>query len=245
MPSNTPLTDAINALTQYANETTGASDTTLSDAVGTLVAGYGGGGGGGDEPVLPTGYTRYKYLESTGTQYIDTGLYTKDGHEYYITYVCAYGTINVFGNNLSTGCGAYIQSYAEDSAYYRFGSTNYASTRTCLNRAFARELLLSKSGLYAYDRFLGEYHQLTTISSTTVTEDSSIHNILFGRTTGANARQLGASKIYHFKCTENGVAVRDMYPAMRNLDGVLGMYDIANDVFYTNAGTGTFSGSIA
>ena len=45
MPTATPLTDAINALTQYANETTGASDTTLSDAVGTLVAGYGGGGG--------------------------------------------------------------------------------------------------------------------------------------------------------------------------------------------------------
>lgn len=41
--STTPLTDAINALTQYANDTTGASDTTLSDAVGTLVAGYGGG----------------------------------------------------------------------------------------------------------------------------------------------------------------------------------------------------------
>lgn len=48
MPSTTPLTDAINALTQYANETTGASDTTLSDAVGTLVAGYGGGGGSSD-----------------------------------------------------------------------------------------------------------------------------------------------------------------------------------------------------
>ena len=45
--STTPLTDAIEALTRYANETTGASDTTLSDAVGTLVAGYGGGGGGG------------------------------------------------------------------------------------------------------------------------------------------------------------------------------------------------------
>jgi len=46
MPTTTPLTDAINALTRYANETTGASDTTLSDAVGTLVAGYGQGGGG-------------------------------------------------------------------------------------------------------------------------------------------------------------------------------------------------------
>lgn len=40
-----PLTDAINALTRYANETTGASDTTLSDAVETLVEGYGQGGG--------------------------------------------------------------------------------------------------------------------------------------------------------------------------------------------------------
>lgn len=39
-----PLTDAINALTRYANETTGADDQTLSEAVGTLVAGYGQGG---------------------------------------------------------------------------------------------------------------------------------------------------------------------------------------------------------
>lgn len=48
----TPLTDAINALTAYANETTGKSDTTLSDAVESLVAGYGGGGGVSLEDVL-------------------------------------------------------------------------------------------------------------------------------------------------------------------------------------------------
>ena len=38
----TPLTDAIEALTTYANTVTGASDTTLSDAVATLASGYGG-----------------------------------------------------------------------------------------------------------------------------------------------------------------------------------------------------------
>ena len=38
----TPLTDSINALTTYANEVTGTSDTTLSDAVHTLASGYGG-----------------------------------------------------------------------------------------------------------------------------------------------------------------------------------------------------------
>lgn len=41
----TPLTDAINALTTYANSVTGESDTTLSDAVYTLAGGYGQGGG--------------------------------------------------------------------------------------------------------------------------------------------------------------------------------------------------------
>lgn len=40
-----PLTDAINALTTYANSVTGASDTTLSEAVATLAEGYGQGGG--------------------------------------------------------------------------------------------------------------------------------------------------------------------------------------------------------
>ena len=39
----TPLTDSINALTAYANEVTGESNQTLSDAVESLVAGYGGG----------------------------------------------------------------------------------------------------------------------------------------------------------------------------------------------------------
>ena len=41
----TPLTDAINALTTYANSVTGESDTTLSDAVYSLANGYGQGGG--------------------------------------------------------------------------------------------------------------------------------------------------------------------------------------------------------
>lgn len=42
---STPLTDRINALTAYSNQKTGASDTTLSDAVTRLVTGYGSGGG--------------------------------------------------------------------------------------------------------------------------------------------------------------------------------------------------------
>ena len=52
----TPLTDSINALTTYANEVTGASDTTLSDAVHTLASGYGGGGTSSWTKVAETSY---------------------------------------------------------------------------------------------------------------------------------------------------------------------------------------------
>lgn len=54
MPTETPLTDEINALTTYANTVTGESDTCLSDAVATLADGYGGGGSASVVPV-PTG----------------------------------------------------------------------------------------------------------------------------------------------------------------------------------------------
>lgn len=78
MPSTTPLTDAINALTQYANETTGQSDTNLSDAVGTLVAGYGGGGGWSSEGIAnrtePYGEIT---LDSTVTQIRNYAFYQR------------------------------------------------------------------------------------------------------------------------------------------------------------------------
>ena len=41
---STPLTNRIEALTAQANAATGASDTTLTDAVGRLIDGYGNGG---------------------------------------------------------------------------------------------------------------------------------------------------------------------------------------------------------
>ena len=79
----TPLTDSINALTTYANEVTGASDTTLSDAVHTLASGYGGGGGCTRTVVVP---------EQTVTTTSDTDwiLLTAnasivDGEEYIVT----------------------------------------------------------------------------------------------------------------------------------------------------------------
>lgn len=198
---------------------------------------------GGSVNPLPSGYTLLKYLESSGTQYIDTGLYTEASQAYYLKCKPSSptATTNFFGNNLGTGCGAFIQF--SNSLYYRFGATNYAST-TKLHPGtdMGYDIKLDINGLYAKDPLSEDYVTVAAISSSTVTEDSTIHNILFGRTTSATARQLSSIKIYHFKCEENGVAVRDMYPCKRDADDVLGMYDVVNDVFYVNSGTGTFTG---
>ena len=71
MSSTTPLTDAINALTTYANETTGKNDTNLSDAVGSLVDGYGGGGGGNpNENLVKWADGTLTALDLTGAQTI-------------------------------------------------------------------------------------------------------------------------------------------------------------------------------
>ena len=116
MATTKPLTDAINALTTYANGVTGASDTNLSDAVRSLADGYGGGGSGltfefiGEWTGYLPEYTN-TYAEST-----DTGINIKNTNYAWIlivitcdgTYtnnndwgglaICLSGRYNVNGN---------------------------------------------------------------------------------------------------------------------------------------------------
>lgn len=48
-------------------------------------------------------------------------------------------------------------------------------------------------------------------------------------------------KIFYYKCVNaKGNYIRDLVPAL-NSSNVPGMYDLANDVFYTNAGSGNFT----
>lgn len=78
----TPLTDRINALTTYSNTVTGENDTTLSDAVAHLIAGYGGGGSS-----LASGTVTPQAASTELT--FDTGLSTING-------VLVYPTVSPF-----------------------------------------------------------------------------------------------------------------------------------------------------
>lgn len=63
---STPLTDRINLLTSQANAKTGASDTTLSDAIETLIVGYGGGGSSVKSGTITFDANKWNFTLETG-----------------------------------------------------------------------------------------------------------------------------------------------------------------------------------
>ena len=103
--SGTPLTDAINALTTYANETTGKNDTNLSDAIGSLVDGYGGGG-------------------ITGLTYYGTTSVFRQGQYAQPTFpvVANTGMILICPDTVSGGVILFTASFSSDATKYDYGA---------------------------------------------------------------------------------------------------------------------------
>ena len=87
---------------------------------------------------------------------------------------------------------------------------------------------LSKNGLYLDD---------TKLNFTAGTSMANANLILF-RVLNDNRVFLG--KIYSTKVYDDNILIRDLVPCYRKSDNVIGMLDLVNNVFYTNAGSGKF-----
>ena len=84
----------------------------------------------------------------------------------------------------------------------------------------------------------GEKYLAINSSPHTKTGAATSYNFLFlwGRSTGANVNQKSSTAIiYSCTITNAGVCVRDFRPAVK--DGIAGMWDGVNNVFYKSAGT--------
>lgn len=187
------------------------------------------------EPVsLPSGYTQLEYIQSSGTQYIDTGF--KPDQNTMIEADIAY--LGTAGDNI-----AGVRNSSSD-AINRFGLITFGSAKKI--GAFFRDSSiqaitldnkkhkynLSKNGLYVDFILYG--------SSNSGSFACSYNYILFGFNNGSNGIVYTKSRVYACKIYNSGTLVRNLIPA-KNSSGVIGLYDIANSAFYTNAGTGTFT----
>ena len=196
-----------------------------------------------DSAGLPSEYQQVEYIQSSGTQYIDTGISCNNdtGIEADIQQV-SYNTNNWsvwIGSLKTTSDGYWIHlGQASRDRGLRFSWGAGAGTYVYTNISssdFNRHKYQIDKGELTIDNIttytLTNSYEFTTSPSTIV---------LFADKKGSTITEYSSIKIFYCKLYDNNVLIKNLIPCYRISDNVIGMYDTVNDVFYTNKGTGTF-----
>lgn len=186
---------------------------------------------------LPDAYQEVEYIESTGTQYIDTGYKLNTDcaieFDYYLTSGESFSPFGSFDGETTTGFTLYTKDNHSRFGYFEIGSgigvTGNYNGYISNQRTTA---IYSKNGVYQNSNLV--------YSITTKYVASNFNCFLFCRNVGGVATGLGAIRFYIFKIYDNDTLVRNFVPCYRKSDSVIGMYDTVSGNFLTNAGSGTF-----
>lgn len=185
-------------------------------------------------PILPEGYTQLNYIQSTGTQYIDTGFKPSN-----YTRVVADFMFDSWGSETTFVFG--VQNTANTSRYC-LGASSSGTMRNDYGTQYTSVDVINLGTRYTADKNqnIFTYSGSTqTWTQTAETFSNTIHMYLFARNYGTSFGYL-KGKIYNLKIYNNTTLIRNFVPAKLNSDGSLGLFDTVFKEFYTNAGTGTF-----
>lgn len=176
---------------------------------------------------LPAGYEKLDYIETTGTQYIDTGITMKTS----TTIDCRFEVIDrvndyLFGQEQNSGSMMYSGLYNASVYEYGWNAYNFPAS----------------DFIYMTQRIDGST-LITNINNSSF--NMPINTTLPSYTTkifrcNANRPYNGKARVFFFAIKENGNPVIELYPCRRTSDSAIGMYDIIGNKFYPNLGTGTF-----
>lgn len=185
--------------------------------------------------VVPDGYTQFEYIESTGTQIINTNYKVSSNTKVEFKIACLENQPQTYPTLFG------VQETA--SGGNRFGINNSWAAKTG-NTAFgpnANLFNVAREGSLENGVFILDGTMYTSTESFTPLD---IPMYLFSTNDLENqptrAALNSASRFYYFKIYEGDTLVKHFVPAKRKSDNVLGMYDAINNTFYTNAGTGSF-----
>lgn len=179
---------------------------------------------------LPPEYRQLEYIESTGTQYIRTGVIPTLDIEWYLdfqatahTSATSQGSIRYTNNSFALLFDIYQNQFRSQFGQYpNQWNENFEPVDT------NRHLWHIKNGLVEFDNEVRTHTLFTSINNPTEV-------YLFARNDG-NASYKVKEKI--FRC--QFVGLRDYLPALRLANSKPGLYDLVNSQFYTNSGTGEF-----
>ena len=191
--------------------------------------------------ILPSGYTQVEYIQSSGTQYIDTEITaSNNGYKYDVTFIPRDATSTVIGNQFEDFF-TYTQADGWIVLWVKYGGTLRIPIKT-LTQNVAHTMSVGYDG----NTVVATLDNIAAASYDNGTINPSHTVFLFANHT-PNAKSntdlydMGTVAIKSARIWNNGSLVRDFIPARRNSDDELGMYDMVSGNFFTNDGTGTFT----
>lgn len=196
---------------------------------------------------LPDGYTQLQYIESHGTEYIDTGFKPNQNTRLVLDvgkptsgYDTADDSQSLFGARTAPNDNAY-NFFMRSDGTGNPSLDDYGTTRQNTETQFT------------YDRAtIDKNKNVTSINSTTYTHTEQTFACLYTLYIFA----CNSSDVAGFMCTVrfysmriysssedgNDLLIRNFIP-VKNPDGEYGLYDLVDGKFYSNSGTGAFTGA--
>ena len=191
---------------------------------------------------LPTGYTAVDYIESTGTQYIDTGVHPTSRYsiELKMSAAPSSGDKMFFGMSPgSSGARWWVEYYG--SRLYASISAGSGSSNAGSAPSGTFVLTMSNTGGVS----AGGTQYISSFGSAAFT--TSLNAYLFCYNSNGTAAYFTSMKVWYLKISTGDVLIRDFVPCIRDTDDEPGLYDLCGTIcastgtpFYPNAGTGAF-----
>lgn len=184
-------------------------------------------------------YIQLEYIESTGTQYIDTEI-TSISKKLKVEIKFAISTLQNFQNLFCCRNSTYnsrtlfitdLTGFRNDQNYNQFNISKSLTLDTIYNLSSSQtEFKINNIVLQTYpeDSGIDLDKPLILLSAYDATTTIVNYNYSF------------KGKIYNYKIYDNDVLIRDYIPVKRKSDEVLGLYDMISNKFFINKGTGNF-----
>lgn len=179
---------------------------------------------------LPNGYTELEYIESTGTQYINTGVSPTKNLKTEIVITPNSSGMSEHGVLGSTWAinGYFLMFYQNMLRWHSCGASVDVST---FNKTGKNTIVCTSIGLTVNG-------SLYSMSGTGT--DSANAVTLFGGISGYAAAVNGKFKLHSCKMYNGTTIIRNFVPCI-NAAGAAGLYDLVSGAFYANKGTGSFA----
>lgn len=184
---------------------------------------------------IPWTYQEVEFLQSSGTQYINTARQILAGYEIEIkaALTSVSGNKWMFGQQVPQGGIALVDQRIVWLLQSASGETNYYPSTSLHSYKFVFQENGTSKIYYENDQ-LGS-------DSFDISDTRYYPFFLFYSHGGALSRGPASMKIYSVTEKHNSTIDYELIPCYRRSDSVAGMYDTGNGAFLTNAGTGTFT----